>query len=98
MARLDWPSRCVTPCFSCSSWFFRCDDSIHIGAAMQPDDVSVVQSQLKVGGRLVTPIDHTGRQGLYQIDRIGEDEFKTTFLLGVRYVPMTDPESQLAAF
>jgi len=69
-------------------------DCIHIGAAAAHTPTELLQ-QLKIGGRLVAPIG-TYDQHLVMIDRTGEDTFQETKLMGVRYVPLTSKETQLA--
>lgn len=70
-------------------------DAIHVGAAA-PTIPDALRNQLKVGGRLICPEGpEGGTQYLVQIDRLSETEFRTTHLMGVMYVPLTDIEKQL---
>jgi protein-L-isoaspartate(D-aspartate) O-methyltransferase len=64
-------------------------DAILVTAA--PDHVpQPLLSQLKVGGVMVIPVGPVGGfQELWQITRIGIDEYETRSLGGVRFVPFT---------
>jgi protein-L-isoaspartate(D-aspartate) O-methyltransferase len=72
-------------------------DAIHVGAASRgiPDKLI---AQLKVGGKLVVPIElEMGAQALFMIEKTGDepDDYKKEMITGVRYVPLTDRERQV---
>lgn len=71
-------------------------DAIHVGAA-SPDLPEALLEQLKLGGRLVIPVG-TEDQALWLVEKTKEgadkDAFKWKQVCGVRYVPLTDAETQ----
>jgi len=66
-------------------------DFIHVGAAAESMPQSLVD-QLKVGGRMVIPMNDSPRgysQGLYLVEKTSEDGPPSVeYLMGVRYVPL----------
>ncbi len=59
-------------------------------AAAGSDVPLALKQQLRVGGKLVLPVESvTGWQSLDVIERLGEDSFKTRHILPVRFVPLT---------
>ena len=69
-------------------------DAIHVGAA-SPTTPQALIDQLALGGRLLIPVG-TDEQEMIAYDRdAATGEVKKTTLFGVRYVPLTDRESQL---
>jgi protein-L-isoaspartate(D-aspartate) O-methyltransferase len=69
-------------------------DAIHVGAA-SPTTPQALIDQLALGGRLLIPVG-TGEQDLVAYDRDAvTGEIKKTILFGVRYVPLTDRDSQI---
>jgi len=67
-------------------------DAIIVTAA--PDHVpQALLQQLELGGSLIIPVGPVGGyQELWNITRIGEDEFQSVSLGGVRFVPFTRDE------
>ncbi|CAJ1957893.1 unnamed protein product [Cylindrotheca closterium] len=76
-------------------------DAIHVGAAADSLPEQLL-NQLKVGGVMIIPIGPQSQiQNLYKIERLNQTEegseryhsedFRTTPLLGVRYVPLIRP-------
>jgi len=67
-------------------------DAIIVTAA--PDHVpQPLLEQLRIGGILVIPIGPPGGyQELWRIERLAEDDFRSTSLGGVRFVPLTRTE------
>jgi len=69
-------------------------DAIHVGAA-SPTTPQALIDQLSLGGRLIIPV------GKEEQDRVAYDRdaitglVTKTILFGVRYVPLTDKESQI---
>lgn len=57
-------------------------------AAGAPTIAKAWKDQLAVGGRLVMPLGPSGDQQLVTIVRIGNDEYTTTRLVAVRFVPL----------
>ncbi len=62
-------------------------DAIEITAA-PPKIPETLKKQLKIGGKLLTPVG-TNTQQLVLIERIGEDEYREENLIMVSFVPMT---------
>ena len=59
-------------------------------AAAGSDVPLALKQQLRVGGKLVLPVESApGWQSLDVIERVGEDSFKTRHILPVRFVPLT---------
>ena len=73
-------------------------DAIHVGAA--PDAIpEALKQQLKPGGVLLLPVGpQGGAQEFVRVERdaINPAIFTQQALFGVRYVPLTTPEQQLA--
>ena len=55
------------------------------GAPLIPEDL---KNQLKIGGRMVIPVGNEGRQEMYVIIRISEQEFKSEKHGGFIFVPL----------
>lgn len=68
-------------------------DAIHVGAAA-PSIPPALTDQLKPGGRLVIPVGES-YQELFVIDKDLKGELTKRKHLSVRYVPLTDRQSQL---
>lgn len=68
-------------------------DAIHVGAAA-PTIPLALTDQLKPGGRLVIPVGDLFQE-LMVIDKDANGELKKSEYLPVRYVPLTDRQSQL---
>jgi len=68
-------------------------DAIHVGAAA-PNFTPALMEQLKIGGRMVLPVE-SGAYGqtLYQVDRT-KDGYEKHPLMGVIFVPLTDRDEQ----
>ncbi len=62
-------------------------DAISIAAA-GPAVPEPLLAQLKVGGRLVMPVGTDEEQQLILIERLGQDEYRSTILTQVRFVPL----------
>jgi len=63
-------------------------DAIHVGAAAATLPRNLLR-QLKIGGRMICPIGpEGGYQKLCMIERKMDDEFDTSELMGVQYVPL----------
>mmetsp|Transcript_40768 Transcript_40768/g.130093 ORF Transcript_40768/g.130093 Transcript_40768/m.130093 type:complete len:198 (-) Transcript_40768:106-699(-) len=69
-------------------------NAIHVGAAA-PHVPPALTEQLKPGGRLVIPVGEF-EQGLMVIDKGGDGSLTQHEAMGVRYVPLTTRERQLA--
>mmetsp|Transcript_151396 Transcript_151396/g.263908 ORF Transcript_151396/g.263908 Transcript_151396/m.263908 type:complete len:432 (-) Transcript_151396:38-1333(-) len=65
-------------------------DCIHVGAAAETVPIPLLE-QLKPGGRMVIPVG-TRSQHFYQIDRRQDGSYTETQLMGVRYVPLVNPD------
>ena len=58
-----------------------------------PDVPESLKEQLKVGGRLVIPVgNHLHIQELIRVTRLGENDFKSEDITGVRFVPLIGKE------
>jgi protein-L-isoaspartate(D-aspartate) O-methyltransferase len=72
-------------------------DAIHVGAAADGFPTTLA-NQLAVGGVMVIPIGPNGGvQYFYRVERVAETgnadkDFKSTRLMGVRYVPLINPK------
>jgi protein-L-isoaspartate(D-aspartate) O-methyltransferase len=68
-------------------------DAIIVTAA--PDHVpQALLQQLEIGGSLIIPVGPVGGyQELWKITRVGEDQFQSASLGGVRFVPFTRDEA-----
>jgi len=70
-------------------------DAIHCGAAAVDTIPETLVSQLKPGGRLITPVGpEVGRQSYVQVDKQLDGTLRHTNLIDVMYVPLTDSEKQ----
>eukprot|EP00486_Rosalina_sp_Unknown_P001920 CAMPEP_0201575494 /NCGR_PEP_ID=MMETSP0190_2-20130828/20713_1 /ASSEMBLY_ACC=CAM_ASM_000263 /TAXON_ID=37353 /ORGANISM="Rosalina sp." /LENGTH=263 /DNA_ID=CAMNT_0048005173 /DNA_START=23 /DNA_END=814 /DNA_ORIENTATION=- len=76
-------------------------DCIHVGAAAQPDVPDVLAAQLKKGGKMVIPVEikdnYSGTKQVFRMYNKSNDEKETVTwkdIMGVRYVPLTDEQSQ----
>jgi protein-L-isoaspartate(D-aspartate) O-methyltransferase len=71
-------------------------DAIHVGAAA-PSLPPALVAQLKCGGKLVIPVGPDGgAQEILAVEKGADGRVTETPLLGVRYIPLTTPEKQLA--
>jgi len=70
-------------------------DAIHVGAAAQPSVADVLSKQLKIGGRMVIPVEVKGGDQIFREYVMNEDG-KVTFTnrVQVRYVPLTSEAKQ----
>jgi protein-L-isoaspartate(D-aspartate) O-methyltransferase len=68
-----------------------------IVAAGGPQVPESLKAQLKIGGRLVIPVGADQRlQELVRVTRVAEDEYATTELADVRFVPLVGAEGWMA--
>ena len=67
---------------------------IHVGAGAEKVPQELL-NQLDIGGRLLIPIGPKGNQYIHFIDKIGENNYKTTIGWSVCYVDLTSKEEQM---
>jgi protein-L-isoaspartate(D-aspartate) O-methyltransferase len=68
-------------------------DAIHVGAAA-PDTPHELIRQLKVGGRLVSPVGGSYGQEMITYDKKADGSYHEQTHMGVIYVPLTDEQKQ----
>uniref|UniRef100_A0A915AEM6 Protein-L-isoaspartate(D-aspartate) O-methyltransferase n=2 Tax=Parascaris univalens TaxID=6257 RepID=A0A915AEM6_PARUN len=69
--------------------------AIHVGAAA-PEIPPALIEQLASGGRMLIPVgEANGHQRFIQVDKLEDGNVKSTDLMGVIYVPLTDRERQV---
>jgi len=68
-------------------------DAIHVGAAA-PDTPYELIRQLKVGGRLVSPVGNSFGQEMITYDKKADGTYDEQRHMGVMYVPLTDEKTQ----
>ena len=68
-------------------------DAIHVGAAA-PDTPHELIRQLKVGGRLVSPVGGSHTQEMITYDKKADGSYLEERHMGVLYVPLTDENKQ----
>ena len=68
-------------------------DAIHVGAAA-PDTPHELIRQLKVGGRLVSPVGGSHSQEMITYDKKADGTYLEERHMGVLYVPLTDENKQ----
>lgn len=67
-------------------------DAIHVGAAAEKLPDALLRN-LKIGGLLLCPVGPDGgAQFLTLVKRLSQEEYQSTQLMGVRYVPLVDRE------
>jgi protein-L-isoaspartate(D-aspartate) O-methyltransferase len=71
-------------------------DAIHVGAAA-PDTPHELIRQLKVGGRLISPVGNGFDQEMITYDKKSDGTYDEQRHMGVLYVPLTDEKSQYAS-
>ncbi len=71
-------------------------DAIHVGAAA-PDTPHELIRQLKVGGRLVSPVGGGFGQEMITYDKKADGSYHEQTHMGVMYVPLTDAKQQYAS-
>jgi protein-L-isoaspartate(D-aspartate) O-methyltransferase len=71
-------------------------DAIHVGAAA-PDTPHELIRQLKVGGRLVSPVGGGYGQEMITYDKKSDGSYHEQRHMGVMYVPLTDEQKQYAS-
>lgn len=70
-------------------------DAIHVGAAAMSEVPQALIDQLNSPGRMFIPVeDQPGLQNIYQVDKAADGAVTKLKVCGVRYVPLTDPDSQ----
>lgn len=70
-------------------------DAIHVGAAASNEVPKMLIDQLKAPGRMFIPVeDQPGSQNIYQVDKAADGAVTQLKICGVRYVPLTDADSQ----
>lgn len=62
-------------------------DKIHVGAAATRRNKHLLFRYLKIGGKLIAPIE----DGLFVVRRTGEDTYEEQFAMGVRYRSLLPP-------
>jgi protein-L-isoaspartate(D-aspartate) O-methyltransferase len=70
-------------------------DAIHVGAAA-PDTPYELIRQLKVGGRLVSPVGNGFDQEMITYDKKADGTYEEQRHMNVLYVPLTDEKAQYA--
>jgi protein-L-isoaspartate(D-aspartate) O-methyltransferase len=70
-------------------------DAIHVGAAA-PDTPHELIRQLKVGGRLISPVGGSSGQEMITYDKKADGSYHEQRHMGVMYVPLTDEQKQYA--
>lgn len=68
-------------------------DAIHVGAALQ-SSVQPLLDQLKPGGLLFVPEQVGGSQSVRVYERDATGKVHKQDLMGVSYIPLTDPDQQ----
>merc|ERR1712087_185598 len=70
-------------------------DAIHVGAAAAPSVADVLCAQLKVGGRMVIPVEVKKGEQIFR-EYVKAKDGKVTFTnrVRVRYVPLTSEKKQ----
>lgn len=71
-------------------------DAIHVGAAA-PETPHELIRQLKVGGRLVSPVGGSHGQEMITYDKKADGSYEEQRHMGVMYVPLTDEQKQYAS-
>ena len=71
-------------------------DAIHVGAAA-PDTPHELIRQLKVGGRLISPVGSSHGQEMITYDKRADGSYHEQRHMGVLYVPLTDEQKQYAS-
>ena len=71
-------------------------DAIHVGAAA-PDTPHELIRQLKVGGRLISPVGSSYGQEMITYDKKEDGSYREERHMGVMYVPLTDEQKQYAS-
>jgi protein-L-isoaspartate(D-aspartate) O-methyltransferase len=70
-------------------------DAIHVGAAADETPLELIR-QLKVGGRLVSPVGDRFEQTMITYDKNADGTFTEEKHMRVMYVPLTDEQKQYA--
>ena len=70
-------------------------DAIHVGAAAQPSVAETLSKQLKIGGKMVIPVEVKGGDQIFR-EYVKAQDGKVSFTnrVQVRYVPLTSEEKQ----
>ena len=70
-------------------------DAIHVGAAAQPAVADVLSKQLKIGGKMVIPVEvEKGDQIFREYVKAKDGKVSFTNRVQVRYVPLTSEDKQ----